>query len=99
MNLPCSGLSNLIRANSVITALSARNLAEISRHIDVCIVPSYFDTYNRVLREMLHLGLRSSRQISLVPTSWRTGKNGFKIPIGDGQALTEKMTEVLNDPA
>ncbi len=74
---------------------SADEIFKISSKIDVCIVPSYFDTYNRVTREMLHLG------IPVIATDFfgafivEDGKNGFRIPVGDVDALAEKMIYLI----
>lgn len=75
-----------------------KDLPGIASHIDVCIVPSYFDTYNRVLREFLYLG------IPVIATDFfgayivHEGGNGFKIPVGDADALAGKMLELVRDP-
>ncbi len=75
------------------------DLPQISRQIDVCIIPSYFDTYNRVLREVLYLG------IPVIVTDFfgafivEDGKNGYKIPVGDADSLSGKMIEIINDPS
>ena len=74
-------------------------LPQIASNIDVCIVPSYFDTYNRVVREILYLG------IPIIATNFfgarivEDGKNGFKIPIGAADALADKMINIMNHPA
>ncbi|MBM4329737.1 MAG: tetratricopeptide repeat protein [Deltaproteobacteria bacterium] len=73
-------------------------LPKILSNIDACIVPSYFDTYNRVVREMLYLG------IPVIVTDFfgayivDDGKNGFKIPIGDAEALAGKMIDIIRHP-
>ncbi len=75
------------------------DLPQISRDIDVCIVPSYFDTYNRVLREVLYLG------IPVIVTDFfgafivEDGKNGLRIPVGDAGALAAKMAELMSNPS
>jgi radical SAM superfamily enzyme YgiQ (UPF0313 family)/tetratricopeptide (TPR) repeat protein/glycosyltransferase involved in cell wall biosynthesis len=73
-------------------------LPRILSNIDACIVPSYFDTYNRVVREMLYLG------IPVIVTDFfgayivDDGRNGFKIPIGDAEALAGKMMDIIRHP-
>ena len=75
------------------------SLPTIADGIDVCIIPSYFDTYNRVLREILYLG------IPVIVTDFfgayivEDGKNGFKIPIGDDEALAQKMADIIDNPS
>ncbi|MGQ9646093.1 MAG: glycoside hydrolase family 99-like domain-containing protein [Thermodesulfobacteriota bacterium] len=73
-------------------------LPKILSEIDVCIVPSYFDSYNRVVRETLSLG------IPIIVTDFfgayivDNGRNGFKIPIGDAEALAARMIDFIRHP-
>ncbi|MBP2673621.1 MAG: glycosyl transferase group 1, partial [Deltaproteobacteria bacterium] len=75
-----------------------KDLPAIASHVDVCIVPSYFDTYNRVLREFLYLG------VPVIATDFfgayivEDGRNGYRVPVGDADALAEKMTELIRHP-
>lgn len=74
------------------------DLPKIASNIDLCIIPSYFDTYNRVLREFLYLG------IPVIVTDFfgafivEDGKNGLKIPTGDADTLAEKMIDIIRKP-
>ena len=73
-------------------------IPEIAGQIDICLITSYFDTYNRVLREFLYFG------VPVISTDFfgayiiRDGKNGFKITVGDVEALTERMIEIIRNP-
>lgn len=75
------------------------SLPTIATNIDICIIPSYFDTYNRVLREILYLG------VPVIVTDFfgagivENGWNGYKIPIGDANALAQKMVDIIGDPS
>ncbi|HOS98342.1 MAG TPA: glycosyltransferase, partial [Deltaproteobacteria bacterium] len=79
-------------------AFTDGDLPAIAAAIDVCIVPSYFDTYNRVLREFLYLG------IPVIATDFfgayivQDGTNGFRVPVGDADALAGKMLDLINTP-
>ena len=74
------------------------DLPQIAKSIDICIIPSYFDTYNRVLREFLYLG------VPVIATDFfgayivEENKNGFKIPIGDSNSLAQKMIDLIHKP-
>jgi len=75
-----------------------KDLPAIASRIDVCIIPSYFDTYNRVVREFLYLG------IPVIATDFfgayivQDGINGFRIPVGDADALAGKMLDLVRRP-
>ena len=75
------------------------DLLRIAEEVDICIIPSYFDTYNRVLREMLYCG------VPLITTDFfgasiiRNGFNGLKIPVGDHQALAQAMKNIIDKPS
>lgn len=73
-------------------------LPEIYRNIDVCLIPSYFDTYNRVLREALYFGTPVIVTDFFGAHIVKDGKNGFRIPVGDVNALVQRMFEILQDP-
>jgi glycosyltransferase involved in cell wall biosynthesis len=72
--------------------------ADLAAQIDIAIVPSYFDTYNRVVRECLYYG------VPVIATDFfgafiiRDGINGLKIPVGDDEALAAAMTRVIDEP-
>jgi glycosyltransferase involved in cell wall biosynthesis/lipopolysaccharide biosynthesis protein/SAM-dependent methyltransferase len=75
------------------------DLLQIAGDIDICIIPSYFDTYNRVVREMLYCG------VPLITTDFfgasivQDGFNGLKIPVGDHQALAASMKKIIDRPS
>jgi lipopolysaccharide biosynthesis protein/radical SAM superfamily enzyme YgiQ (UPF0313 family)/GT2 family glycosyltransferase len=75
-----------------------KDLPEIASRIDVCIIPSYFDTYNRVLREFLYLGTPVIVTDFFGAYIVHDGGNGFKIPVGDADALAGKMLDLINHP-
>jgi glycosyltransferase involved in cell wall biosynthesis/SAM-dependent methyltransferase len=74
-------------------------LPQIASNVDICIAPSYFDTYNRTVREVLYLG------VPVIATDFfgayiiENGKNGFQIPVGDADALAERMIAIIRDPS
>jgi GT2 family glycosyltransferase/Flp pilus assembly protein TadD/glycogen synthase/SAM-dependent methyltransferase len=73
------------------------DLARIAQTIDFAVVPSYFETYNRVVRELMYFG------IPLIVTDFfgasiiENDVNGIKIKIGDRNALLESIKMLLYD--
>ncbi len=65
---------------------------------DLVIVPSYFDTYNRVLREALALGLPVIAADFFGSFIVQNEVNGLKFPVGDSEALTAAMNRLLTEP-
>ncbi|HMK49110.1 MAG TPA: glycoside hydrolase family 99-like domain-containing protein, partial [Thermodesulfovibrionales bacterium] len=74
------------------------DLNRIADETDVCIVPSYFDTYNRVVREMLYCGVPVISTDFFGSSIIREGFNGLKIPIGDHVALAQTMRGIIDNP-
>jgi glycosyltransferase involved in cell wall biosynthesis len=72
--------------------------ADLAGRTDVAIVPSYFDTYNRVVRECLHYGVPVIASDFFGAFIVRDGVNGLKIPIGDDEALAAAMVRVIDEP-
>jgi FkbM family methyltransferase len=74
------------------------DLEKIACNTDVAIIPSYFDTYNRVVRELLCLG------VPLIVTDFfgsaivEDGINGLKIKVGNHQELAAAMQKIAGDP-
>ncbi|MCD6366200.1 MAG: glycosyltransferase, partial [Bacteroidales bacterium] len=74
------------------------NIKQIADRIDVAIVPSYFDTYNRIVRELLYFG------VPLIVTDFfgsyviENKLNGLKINVGDSKALSRAMQQIIKNP-
>lgn len=74
------------------------DILRVAQLLDVCIVPSHFDTYNRVAREMLLCG------VPLITTDFfgasiiHDGINGFKVAVGDHKELARKMRDIIVGP-
>jgi glycosyltransferase involved in cell wall biosynthesis len=75
-----------------------KDLGCIAQEIDVVIIPTYFDTYNRVIREMLYFGIPVITTDFYGSTIIRDGFNGLKIPIGDYKALEDCMSRIISKP-
>jgi len=73
-------------------------LSAIARDIDVAIVPSYFDTYNRVVREMLYCGVPVIATNFFGASIINDGYNGLKAPVGDYRALARCIERILDHP-
>jgi GT2 family glycosyltransferase/glycosyltransferase involved in cell wall biosynthesis len=74
------------------------DLPSILAKVDVGVVPSYFDTYNRVVREMLYCGIPVIATDFFGSSVIQNDINGIKIPIGDFQALSASMQGLIQNP-
>lgn len=74
-------------------------LADIMEQLDVGVVPSYFETYSRVLREFLAHGVPVIASRFFGSEVVEDGKNGLLFPVGDPGALGLQIARVLNDRA
>ena len=77
---------------------SLKDLDLVAQKIHVCIVPSYFDTYNRIVREMLYFGRPVIATDFYGAGIIKNGFNGYKIPIGDYKALGNCMLRIISEP-
>jgi glycosyltransferase involved in cell wall biosynthesis/MoaA/NifB/PqqE/SkfB family radical SAM enzyme len=74
-------------------------LSKITETIDFAVVPSVFDTFNRVVRELMYFG------IPLIVTDFfgasiiKNNINGIKIKIGDYKELADSIKRLLSDPS
>jgi len=69
----------------------------IAQSIHVAIAPSYFETYHRVVREMLYFGIPVIVTDFFGSSIIEDGINGLKIPVGDYKALAFAMKRLLED--
>ncbi len=75
------------------------NLPEIANSLDFALVPSNFDTFNRVVRELMYFG------VPLIVTDFfgssiiENNVNGIKIKIGDESALADTIKYLLLNPS
>ncbi len=74
------------------------DLARIAKEVDVVIVPSNFDTHNRVVRELLYLGVPQIVTNFFGSSVIHHNVNGLKIEIGDHNALAKAMRLVIANP-
>ncbi len=74
------------------------DIINIANSIDVAIVPSNFDTYNRVVRELLYLGVPQIVTDFFGSSVIHHNVNGLKVEIGDHNALAEVMKNVISNP-
>ncbi|MFH1196288.1 MAG: glycoside hydrolase family 99-like domain-containing protein [bacterium] len=73
-------------------------LEKITSSIDVAIIPSYFDTYNRVVRELLYLGVPIIVTDFFGSSIIQNSVNGLKINVGDYKALAAAMQKIIDNP-
>jgi len=69
----------------------------IAQSIHVAIAPSYFETYHRVVREMLYFGIPVIVTDFFGSSIIEDGINGFRVPIGDYKALANAMKRLVKD--
>lgn len=74
-------------------------ISNIAQKIDVAIIPSYFDTYNRVVREMLYYNVPVIATDFFGASIIKNDFNGLKVNIGDYEVLAEAMTRLIMIPA
>jgi glycosyltransferase involved in cell wall biosynthesis/tetratricopeptide (TPR) repeat protein len=79
-------------------AFEKKDLPDIARGIHVCIVPSYFDTFNRVVREMLYFGVPVLSTDFFGSSVVQDHLNGLKVAVGDWQALADRMMDLVKSP-
>ncbi|MCX7966364.1 MAG: glycosyltransferase, partial [Syntrophorhabdaceae bacterium] len=72
-------------------------ISSIADSIHVAIAPSYFETYHRVVREMLYFGIPVIVTDFFGSSIIKDGINGLRIPTGDSKALAHAMKRLIND--
>jgi GT2 family glycosyltransferase/glycosyltransferase involved in cell wall biosynthesis/ubiquinone/menaquinone biosynthesis C-methylase UbiE len=80
-------------------AYDPSDLEAVLEEIDVGIVPSYFETYSRVVREFLVHGIPVLSAGFYGSEIIRDGYNGFRFEVGDHLALRELMERITCNPA
>jgi glycosyltransferase involved in cell wall biosynthesis len=79
-------------------AFAPKDLPKIASEIHCAIVPSYFETYNRVVREMLWSGVPVIATDFFGSSIIQEGINGHRIASGDSNALANRMSRLIEDP-
>jgi len=74
------------------------DLPRIASEIHCAIIPSYFETYNRVVREMLWLGVPVLATDFFGASIILNGVNGYRIAQGDSCALAKHLTRIIENP-
>jgi glycosyltransferase involved in cell wall biosynthesis len=75
------------------------SLQELLSRIHVCIVPSVFESFNRMVREILWLGIPSIVTEFFGSSIIDHGVNGYRIPVGDHDALAHNMKILIDNPS
>jgi len=75
------------------------NFEQVIEGVDLSIIPSYFDSYNRLLRELMYYGVPSIVTNFHGASIIKDGINGLKINVGDSVALADCMIKVIKDPS
>ncbi len=75
------------------------DLPRIASEIHCAIIPSYFETYNRVIREMLWLGVPVLSTDFFGSSIILNGVNGFRIARGDSCSLANHLTRIIENPS
>jgi glycosyltransferase involved in cell wall biosynthesis/uncharacterized HAD superfamily protein/hypoxanthine phosphoribosyltransferase len=79
-------------------AFAPEDLPKIASEIHCAIIPSYFETYNRVVREMLWSGVPVIATDFFGSSIIQEGINGHRIASGDSNALADRMSRLIEDP-
>jgi D-inositol-3-phosphate glycosyltransferase len=89
------GISDLV---AFVGSRAQDTLAYYYSAAEVCVVPSYYESFGLVALEAMACGtpVIASRVGGLLHTV-EDGVNGFLVPSGDAQALAEKLRMVLCD--
>lgn len=78
---------------------NVENLKNTIMKADIAIFPSYFETYGRVLRELIYFGVPViSSDVYGVKGFIEDGKNGFVCGKTDIECFKEKLLYLLNNP-
>lgn len=75
------------------------DLKGISDLTDVAIIPTYFDTYNRIVRELLYFGVPQIVTDFFGSSIILDRTNGLKINVGDKDSLVKAMEELIRNPS
>ena len=68
------------------------------RETDIAVLPTYFETYNLVLRELLVRGTPSIVTDTYGSEIIEQGVNGFVFPTGDASALLSILQWLIDHP-
>jgi len=79
-------------------AYAPEDLPKIVSEIHCAVIPSYFETYNRVIREMLWSGVPVIATDFFGSSIIENGLNGYRIACGDGDALADRMSGIIASP-
>ena len=89
---------NIRRKLNITDRYNKANMMDIANAIDVAIVPSNFDTYNRIVRELLYLGIPQIVTEFFGASVIRHNINGLKVGIGDSKAMEQMMKTIIDNP-
>ena len=91
---------NKIHANRIHCrgGFTPEDLPKIASEIHCAIVPSYFETYNRVVREMLWSGVPVIATDFFGSSIIKDNVNGYHIACGDSDALADRMAGIIKAP-
>ena len=73
--------------------------ARIAESLDVALVPSSFETFNRVVRELLYFGVPIIATDFFGSSIVNDGVNGIKINVGDSDAFAHAIETLLVNPS
>jgi len=74
------------------------DLPHIADAIDFAILPSNFETFNRLLRELMFFGIPSIVTDFFGASIIENDFNGIKIKVGDDDALADSIKKILLNP-
>ncbi len=75
------------------------DIESIADTIDFAIIPSHFETFNRVVRELMFFGVPIVATDFFGSSIVEDGFNGIKIKVGDSNALADSIKELILNPS
>jgi alpha-maltose-1-phosphate synthase len=84
---------------AVIGKVARQDLPNLFREHDVFVFPSYFDGFGLVILEAMASGLPViTTDATAGPDLIKDGQDGFIVPVGDRDALSERMAYFMDQP-
>lgn len=98
--LPCAPLEAALRRHRWIESLPHGEILAAMRRHDVFVLPSLFEGFGLVLLEAMSQGLPViTTSHTAGPDFIETERDGFIVPLRDANAIAEKLTLLLEQPA
>ncbi len=99
LSAPCLPMEQALQKHTWIESLPHSQILELMATQDVFVFPSLFEGFGLVLTEALSQGLPIiTTTHTAAPDLITDGKEGYIVPIRDGQAIAEKLEHLHKNP-